>query len=100
MPHYFQFYTNFKEHEARLTIKNAAQKLTIPHLIIQGKKDEVVLPVEAENLHSWNPESNLIFIEEMNHPLGCTEPWTAPKMPVYLTEVVKHSIDYILKNYF
>jgi pimeloyl-ACP methyl ester carboxylesterase len=98
MPHYFQFYTNFKENEGRLTIKNAVQKITIPHLIIQGEKDDVVLPVEAENLHSWNPESTLLVIKEMNHSLGCTEPWTAAKMPDYLAEVVKQSIDFIFKK--
>lgn len=98
MPHYYQFYTNFKENEARLTIKNTVQKLTIPHLIIQGEKDETVLPVEAENLHSWNPKSSLVIIEEMNHSLGCTEPWTATKMPVHLAEVVTQSIDFILKK--
>jgi len=98
MPHYFQFYTNFKENEARLTIKNAVQKLTIPHLIVQGKKDEVVLPIEAENLHSWNPESTLVFIEEMNHPLGCSQPWKDLKMPVHLVRVVKHSVAFILQK--
>ncbi|UMB52975.1 alpha/beta hydrolase fold domain-containing protein [Lutibacter sp. A64] len=96
MPHYFQFYTSFKENEARLTIKNAVQKLIIPHLIIQGKKDEVVPPIEAENLHSWNPKSILFMIDEMNHPLGCSEPYTAPKMPTHLAEVVAKSIEFIL----
>ena len=97
MPHYFQFYTNFKENEERLTIKNAVTELTIPHLIIQGENDEVVKPNEAENLHRWNPKSELIIVEEMNHPLGCTQPWTGTEMPVHLAEVVKHSIDFIKK---
>lgn len=97
MPHYFQFYTNFKENEERLTIKNAVEKLTIPHLIIQGELDEVVKVNEAENLHRWNPKSELIIIEEMNHPLGCTQPWLASEMPIHLAEVVKNSIDFIKK---
>ena len=98
MPHYFQFYTNFKENEARLTIKNAVQKLTIPHLIIQGEKDDVVSPIEAEKLHSWNSESKLVLVKEMNHPLGCTQPWNDSKMPVHLAQVVKHSVDFIVQN--
>ena len=98
MPHYFQFYTNFKENEARLTIKNAVQKLNIPHLIIQGEKDDVVLPIEAKKLHSWNPKSTLVIIKEMNHSLGCLQPWNDSKMPVHLAEVVKQSIDFILKK--
>lgn len=95
MPHYFQFYTNFKENEERLTIKNAVTKLSIPHLIIQGENDEVVKPNEAENLHRWNPKSELIVVEGMNHPLGCTQPWEGANMPVHLAEVVKYSIDFI-----
>ena len=97
MPHLYQFYQNFIDNEARLTIKNSVSKLTIPHLIIQGENDEVVLPVEAKNIHSWNPKSTLLLIEEMNHPLGCTQPWLGEKMPIHLEKVVKKSIEFILK---
>lgn len=98
MPHLYQFYKNFKENEERLTIKNAVRKLKIPHLIIHGENDEVVLPAEAKNVHSWNPKSKLIFIKDMNHPLGCTQPWTDSKMPVHLEKVVKNSIEFILQK--
>ena len=96
MPHLYQFYQNFKDNEERLTIKNAVGKLTIPHLIIHGENDEVVLPMEAKNLSSWNSKSELIFIEGMNHPLGCTQPWNDSIMPFHLEEVVKDSIDFII----
>jgi len=98
MPHYFQFYTNFKENEERLTIKKAVSKIKIPHLIIQGVEDDVVFQQEAKNLHSWNSNSELIMIEEMNHSLGSTQPWENAEMPVHLAIVVKQSIDFILKN--
>ncbi len=98
MPHKYEFYQNFKDNEARLTIKNAVEKLNIPHLIIQGENDEVVLPKEAKNLHLWNPESALVFIEEMNHPLGCTQPWESSVMPFHLQKVVTESIDFVLKK--
>ncbi|MFK5958836.1 MAG: alpha/beta hydrolase fold domain-containing protein [Lutibacter sp.] len=98
MPHLYEFYQNFKENESRLTIKNAVGKLKIPHLIIQGEKDEVVLPIEAKNLHAWNPKSELIFIEEMNHPLGCSQPYKNSTMPIYLKKAVKHSIDFIFQK--
>ena len=98
MPHYFQFYQSFKDNEERLTIKNAVSKLTIPYLIIHGEEDVVVLPQEAKNLHSWNPRSELIMIEDMNHPLGCTQPWNEPKMPIHLEKAVKFSIDFIFEK--
>ena len=97
MPHYFQFYTNFKENENRLTIKNAVSKLTIPHLIVHGTNDDVVLLNEAKNLHKWSPKSTLLIIDEMNHTLGCTQPWMNENMPDYLKQVVAKTIEFILK---
>ena len=96
MPHYFQFYTSFKEHEERLTIKRAASTLKIPHLIIQGENDQVVLPNEAVNLHKWNPKSELVLVPEMNHTLGCSHPWNHNFMSSHLNKVVQNSIDFIL----
>ncbi len=98
MPHLYQFYQNFKDNEERLTIKNAVQKLTSKHLIIHGENDEVILPVEAKNVHTWNPKSELVFVDGMNHPLGCTQPWNNSKMPFHLEKVVKKSIDFILQK--
>ncbi len=98
MPHYFQFYTNFKENEDRLTIKKAIAKLNIPQLIIHGENDDVVPLKEAENIHQWNPKSELVIIKDMNHPLGCSQPWEDDKMPIHLNEVVKHSINFVLKE--
>lgn len=98
MPLLYQFYQNFKDNEERLTIKNAISKLKIPHLIIHGEYDEVVLPAEAKNLHTWNPKSELIIIKEMTHTLGCTQPWEHSSMPIHLKEAVKHSIDFIVNK--
>lgn len=98
MPHLYGFYQNFKDHEARLTIKNSVEKLNIPHLIIQGENDETVLPEEANNLHLWNPKSKLVFIEEMQHSLGCTQPWGSSEMPFHLEKAVAESIDFILNK--
>ncbi len=98
MPHLFQFYQNFKDHEKRLTIQNAIEKLKIPHLIIHGEKDDVVLASEAKNLHRWNSKSELILVDQMNHALGNTQPWNSTKLPEHLYVVVEKSIDFILKN--
>jgi pimeloyl-ACP methyl ester carboxylesterase len=98
MPHLFQFYNNFKEHEKRLTIKNAIEKLAIPHLIIHGVLDDVVLPVEAENMHRWNPRSELFLMDKMNHALGNIQPWKNSRMPEHLQNAVQKSIDFILKR--
>lgn len=98
MPHLFQFYKNFKENEERLTIKNAIASLKIPHMIIHGEKDDVVLQSEAENMHFWNPKSKLLIIEGMNHPLGCTQPWIHSEMPSHLGVVVDQSLQFVLNG--
>lgn len=98
MPHYFQFYTSFMENEERLTIKRAVSSLAIPQLIIYGELDDVVLPIEAKNLHTWNPKSQLICIPEMNHSLGSEQPWGSKKLPFHLEDVVNKSINFIVSN--
>ncbi|MBN4082950.1 alpha/beta fold hydrolase [bacterium AH-315-A23] len=98
MPHLYEFYQNFKENEGRLTIKNAVSDLKIPYLIIQGENDEVVLPKEAINLHSWNPKSELVIIDYMNHSLGCTQPWNVSIMPIHLEKVVRKSLKFIFQK--
>jgi pimeloyl-ACP methyl ester carboxylesterase len=95
MPNKFQIYEDFVANKEKLHIQTAVENLTIPHLIIQGSNDEVVLPVEAESLHRWNPNSKLIIIKNMNHALGNTQPWLEDKMPTDLKTVVKQTVDFI-----
>ena len=95
MPHYYQFFENFKAHEARLTIQRAVSALSVPQLVIQGACDEVVLPQEARNLHAWNPQSTLSIIEGMNHALGAVQPWKKNQMPEDLAKVVAASVRFV-----
>lgn len=99
MPHYFQFYTNFKENEERLTIKKAVKELTIPHLIVQGKMDDVVLPQEAKNLNEWRTGSELLLVNGMNHTLGSSQPWQKVEMPKHLAYVVEKSILFLNRSF-
>ena len=73
------------------------ENLKIPYLIVQGSEDDVVLAAEAENLHKWNPKSELFFVDGMNHALGCIQPWKESKMPVHLEQTVIKSIEFIKK---
>lgn len=98
MPNKFQIYEDFLANKKRLNIQNAVKKLSIPHLIIQGSNDEVVLPIEGENIHKWNSKSKLIVFKDMNHALGSSQPWFSKNMPNDLEKVVKESIGFIKKN--
>jgi hypothetical protein len=95
MPHYFQFYTSFKENEGALTIKKALDQLDKPYLIVHGSEDETVALQEAENLHSWSANSELRVIEGANHTFGSSQPWDADHLPVHLAEVFEHSLKFI-----
>lgn len=95
MPHYFQFYTTFKEHEESLTIKTALENLTVPFLILHGNADETVTLEEAKNLHAWYPKSKLDIIAGANHTFGAAQPWLKATMPDHLAEVCKHSLTFI-----
>lgn len=95
MPHYFQFYTNFKENENRLNIKNAVQNLQIPYLIIHGSNDETVSIQEAINLKDWNLKNELAVLEGANHTFGSMQPWTSDSIPKDLAKAVKRTIQFI-----
>ncbi|MCK5815435.1 MAG: alpha/beta fold hydrolase [Flavobacteriaceae bacterium] len=95
MPHYYQFFQDFKENKNRLNIKAAVQKLNKPQLIISGSKDTVVLPIDGENMHRWNQKSKWIVIDKMNHTLGSKHPWDEDKLPVELQKVIQLSMDFI-----
>lgn len=95
MPHYFQFFTTFKENEDRLTIENAVSGIDIPYLIIHGAQDETVSIDEAKNLNRWNRSSQLHVIEEANHTFGSSQPWNSDRLPEHLQTAVQATIDFL-----
>ena len=98
MPHYFQFYTSFKENEQRLNVKNAVKRLNVPYMVIHGLKDETVPVKEAENLFSWNSKNQILVLEGANHSFGSIQPWKKSDLPVDLEKVVEKSIRFLQKN--
>lgn len=95
LPHNFQFYEDFKANEERFTISRAVKELKIPLLIIHGEDDPTVSLKEAQALHSWNPQSNLIIIPNADHVFGAKHPWTQETMPELLKKVVENTIDFL-----
>jgi len=95
MPHFYQFYEDFKANEARFNIESAARNITIPHLIIHGTKDTSIAFDEALNLHQWNPKSTLCAIEEADHVFGSKHPWEHDQVSDHLAQVITASIDFI-----
>ena len=98
MPHYFQFFQDFKKHEERFNIKSAVEKLKIPFLIIHGSKDSSVLPAEGENLFSWSKSGEIQIIEGSDHVFKSKHPWQSKKLPEDLKKVVYLTINFLKKN--
>ena len=95
MPHYYQFYENFKANENRLNIKNATKKLKIPFLIIHGTNDTSISFDEAKLLHNWNLKSEISEIKKADHTFGGKHPWIENNLPKHLKKVISQSLDFI-----
>ena len=95
MPHNYQFYQDFIANENRLSIENAATKISIPHLIIHGSSDTVVPFFEATQLNLWSKTSIIYKVPGANHVFGAKHPWEHPKMPRDLELVFSEILDFI-----
>ncbi|WP_369441144.1 alpha/beta hydrolase family protein [Algibacter lectus] len=95
MPHFYQFYEDFIKNEERLTIKRAVSNLKTPHLIIHGGSDTSVLIDEANQLHEWNPQSQLEIIPDANHVFNAKHPWDSYTLPKELQKVIDCSVSFI-----
>ncbi len=95
MPHYYQYYINFKANEVRLNIQKATKKLAIPHLIIHGTSDEAVPVNEAYLIHQWNPKSELVLIENATHTFGVNHPHQSDELTEDLRKVVFQTLKFL-----
>ncbi|WP_298509812.1 alpha/beta hydrolase [uncultured Kordia sp.] len=97
MPHFYQFFEDFKANATRLDIQRATKNIHIPHAIIHGTTDPAVSVEEAQKLHQWNPKSELYLIENADHVFGARHPWNETQLPKDLQHVVQTTIDFIKK---
>ena len=98
MPHYYQFYEDYINHEKELNIQFAAQHLKKPYLIVHGTTDEAVSLKSAMLLHDWVKTSELLQIEGANHTFGGREPWNEDNLPIDLLFVVESVTKYLFEN--
>ena len=95
MPHYYQFYEDFKANEERLHIESAIKKLEIPILIIHGDSDTSVSINEAKELCEWNPNSQLEIIKGADHVFNTKHPWAKKNLSAELKSVIAHILNFI-----
>ncbi len=95
MPHYYQFYEDFKANESHLNIQNATKKIAVPQLIIHGNADSSVSINEGHKLHKWNPEAKFEIIENADHVFNVRHPWQKDEIPVAFAQVIETIIRFL-----
>ena len=95
MPHFYQFYENFKANEERLNIQKATENLSIPLLIIHGDADTSVSIDEAKNLQQWNSKASFKIIAEADHVFNVAHPWEKENLSKEFEEVTSHCINFL-----
>lgn len=98
MPHYYQFFEDYKNNEERFNIQYAAQHLEKPFLIVQGTNDDAVKAKEAHLLNEWSKTSELEVLENANHVFGAKEPWVSDEMPKDLALATDKMIYFLKTN--
>ena len=95
MPHFYQFYEDFKSNEERLHLESAIKQLEIPTLIIHGNNDTSVSINEAKELHQWSPNSQFKVIEGADHVFNVKHPWKKNTLSSELESVIELIVDFV-----
>jgi len=95
MPMYYNFVEKLYEHQERLNIKKACEKITIPQLIIHGTSDEAVKFSEGKDLQGWNRSAVFIEIESAEHTFGGRHPFEEMELPIHSKILVEKTIDFL-----
>ena len=95
MPHYYQFFEDFKAHEKSLNIESATKQIDIPILIIHGDNDTAVNINEAYSIYEWSRNSKLEIITGADHVFNTKHPWNENNPSGELNSVIKSIIDFV-----
>lgn len=98
MPIYYDFVKDLLANKEKLNILAAENKLTIPHLILHGKKDETVDFKEAAELNEANIKSKLILLENANHTFGGFHPFELDILPTETQLCLKEILLFLSHN--
>jgi pimeloyl-ACP methyl ester carboxylesterase len=95
LPLYTDVLDDIEQNADLLDIEAAAAQITIPWLIVHGRKDESVRFSEAQSLKgaSGRPDSRLLPVEDGGHTFGATHPWRSA--PPQLEGVVDATLEWL-----
>jgi len=98
MPHFYQFFEDFKQNEGRLNIQSAIQDVSQPILLIHGENDPTVKVEEAHQLKNWQPNAKLEIIPNADHVFNTRHPWHEDDLSKEAQLLVEKSIDFLKRN--
>lgn len=86
---------DFNDNKETLNILDAAKRINIPWLIIQGDDDVNVSFENAQKLADSNPGSRLVKIEGANHVYGASHPYENETLPPLLFKVCEKCLTFL-----
>ena len=95
MPLYYQFAEDTFNNLERFNIERNAKQLKIPHLILHGSADKVVVVSEAELINSWSKKSKLFIMEGADHTFGASHPFAEEVFPADVQLVLEKTMAFI-----
>lgn len=95
MPHKFDWYQDYLQHEDMLNIKRAMQQLECKTFIVHAVDDEAVHPSEGIKLARWGLFAELWLVSTGGHTYGASHPWEATKLPTTLRMVCDRTLEFL-----
>jgi uncharacterized protein len=97
MPMYYQLWEDFEKNKSRLDVPEAVWQLEKPLLIMHGFEDET-LPIQmAFDMSEWNPETDVLFIENANHTFGGYHPYDKAELPEHTKIIIARTYEFFEK---
>ena len=98
MPMKWRFVEVLKANLGRLNILDAAKRLSIPGLAVHGTADPTVPYQEAVELADQNENLQLLTMQDGDHVLGGSHPFSGSELPEDTMVSVKATIDLFRSN--
>ncbi|WP_268122358.1 alpha/beta hydrolase family protein [Roseivirga pacifica] len=96
LPLDYQFAEDYLNKQEAFSIENAVKGLNIPIQFIHGTND-ATMPYQASvQMHAWQPKSELILLDGVNHNFDSKHPWTAAQFSDDMQKVVDHTTTFLM----
>ncbi|MFT4662786.1 MAG: pimeloyl-ACP methyl ester carboxylesterase, partial [Patiriisocius sp.] len=91
----YQFYEVLQANEEFFDIKKVCHKLNKPVLIVHAKDDAAVGSSQAEELHAWCENSELMMLETGGHTFDTHQPYNDATLPQNMMDVCEKVLSFI-----